>query len=173
MSRTGELALSLNRRAVDPFIRGGTLAKLSMAGGGSPREVLDDVFWADWSPDGKQLAIVREVAGAQQLEYPIGKVLYRSAGWLESVRVSPRGDLVAFLDHPARGDDGGTVAVVDTAGKKRPVGGAFASGHGLAWSPSAATALSTPRVFTGRSARSTGSRAISPCRTSLRTVASS
>jgi len=136
MSRTGELALSLNRRAVDPFIRGGTLAKLSMAGGGSPREVLDDVFWADWSPDGKQLAIVREVGGAQQLEYPIGKVLYRSAGWLESVRVSPGGDLVAFLDHPARGDDGGTVAIVDTAGKKRVLGGAFASGHGLAWGPS-------------------------------------
>ena len=88
------------------------------------------------SPDGKQLAIVREVAGAQQLEYPIGKVLYRSAGWLESVRVSPGGDLVAFLDHPARGDDGGTVAVVDTAGKKRALGGAFASGHGLAWGPS-------------------------------------
>ena len=136
MSHTGELALSLNRRAVDPFIRAGTLARLSMAGGGSPREVLDDVFWADWSPDGKQLAIVREVGGAQQLEYPIGKVLHRTAGWLESVHVSPGGDLVAFLDHPARGDDGGTVAVVDAAGKKRTLTEPFASGHGLAWSRS-------------------------------------
>src|SRR5262245_25626582 len=121
VSTNGELALSLNRRAIDPFIRGGTLARLSMAGGGSPREVLNDVMWADWSPDGKQLAIIREVGGAQQLEYPIGKVLYRTAGWLESVRVSPRGDQVAFLNHPARSDDGGSGECGDGAGKKTVV----------------------------------------------------
>jgi Tol biopolymer transport system component len=135
VSTTGELALSLSRRAIDPFIRGGTLARLSMAGGGSPREVLNDVMWADWSPDGKQLAIVREIGGAQQLEYPIGKVLVRTAGWLESLRVSPKGDQVAFLDHPARSDDGGTVDVVDGSGKKKVLSKPFASGHGLAWSP--------------------------------------
>jgi hypothetical protein len=40
---------------------------------------------------------------------------------------------VAFLDHPIRADDGGTVAVVDAAGRKRTLGGTYASIFGLAW----------------------------------------
>jgi eukaryotic-like serine/threonine-protein kinase len=129
------MALSVGRHSIDPFLRVGTLARLSVAGGGAPREILNDIEWADWSPDGKDLAIVREVGGAQQLEYPIGKVIYRTAGWVANMRVSPKGDYVAFLDHPARRDDGGTVMIVDRAGTKRSLTPVFASGRGLAWSP--------------------------------------
>ena len=135
VSRSGEMALSVGRHSIDPFLRVGTLARLSVAGGGAPREVLNDIEWADWSPDGKDLAIVREAGGGQQLEYPIGKIIYRTAGWVANMRVSPKGDYVAFLDHPARRDDGGTVVVVDRAGTKRSLTPVFSSGRGLAWSP--------------------------------------
>ena len=54
-----------------------------------------------------------------RIEYPIGKVLYDTAGWVSNVRVSPDGRLVAFIDHPQRGDNNGNVKVVDTSGKVR------------------------------------------------------
>ena len=51
-----------------------------------------------------------------QLEYPIGKALYETAGYISDPRVSPDGTRVAFLDHQARYDDRGWVKVVDGAG---------------------------------------------------------
>ena len=119
ISREGEMAVSLDRHNFSAFMRTGTLAEIGVSGGVAPRPITDDVQWADWSPDGKQLAIVRDVGQQSRLEYPIGKVLYQTAGWLSHVRVSPDGKTVAFMEHPVRGDDGGTVAVVDRAGKKR------------------------------------------------------
>ena len=50
----------------------GTLARAPLAGG-APREVLENVQWADWSPDGTNLAVVRDFGGMNRLEYPIGK----------------------------------------------------------------------------------------------------
>jgi Tol biopolymer transport system component len=135
VSRSGEMALSVDRHSVDPFLRIGTLAQLSVAGGGAPREILNDIEWADWAPDGKSMAIVREVLGAQQLEFPIGKVLYRTAGWVTDVRISPKGDLIAFHDHPTRRDDGGAVKIIDTSGRERAHSETFASARGLAWAP--------------------------------------
>jgi WD40 repeat protein len=135
ISRSGEMALSLGRHIVGPFESSGTLARMGVAGGGAPRDVLEDVEWADWSPDGGRLAVVRDVSGRNRLEFPIGKVLYETAGWISHPRVSPKGDLVAFLDHPVHGDDGGAVAVVDSAGKKTTLPGAFETIQGLAWSP--------------------------------------
>ena len=57
--------------------------------GGTPREILQDVAWADWSPDG-QLAVVHRVNGRDHLEYPIGKVLYQTSGSISNIRFSPR-----------------------------------------------------------------------------------
>ena len=93
------------------FRRTGTLAQLSVAGGAAPRDILKEIEWADWGPDGKSLAIVRVVPGRMRIEYPIGKVLYETSAWVSHLRVSPRGDQVAFIDHPTPGDDGGSVAV--------------------------------------------------------------
>jgi Tol biopolymer transport system component len=138
ISRSGEMAVSLDRHASIPFTRSGTLARLSMTGGGSPKEVLEDVQFADWSPDGQSLAVVRILGGKVRLELPPGKVLYETAGWISHPRVSPRGDEVAFLDHPVQGDDGGSVAVVDVSGKRRVLSDFFASAQGLCWSPDGA-----------------------------------
>jgi len=135
VSPSGEMAVSLGRRASIPFTRTGTLARLGMTGGGAPKEILEDIQSADWAPDGSRLAIVRDVGGKNRLEFPVGKVLYETAGWIGHPRLSPRGDEIAFLDHPVRGDDGGSVAIVDLSGNRKTISGAFASIFGLCWSP--------------------------------------
>ncbi|MBI3664907.1 MAG: serine/threonine-protein kinase [Acidobacteria bacterium] len=134
ISPTGEMAISLRRRSLSPLVSTGMLARASLAGG-APREVLEDVEQADWAPDESNLAVAREVGGRNRLEFPIGKVLYLASGWISHPRVSPQGDLVAFIDHPVVGDDGGDVAVVDLAGKKKTLSSGWISNMGLAWSP--------------------------------------
>ena len=136
ISSTGEMAVSLNRRPAASFTRIGRLARISIAGG-APRDILDDVLWADWSPDGKELAIVRNAGVKNRLEYPIGKPLYETTGWISHPRVSPKGDVVAFIDHPFPSDDGGRVAVVDLAAKKKELTPLYATAQGLAWRPDA------------------------------------
>ena len=79
--------------------------------------------WADWSADGKSLAIVRDVGSHNRLEFPIGKVIYETEGWIGHARVSPDGERIAFLDHPVLRDDGGSVAVIDRSGKKATLEG--------------------------------------------------
>jgi len=135
ISRTGELAVSLHRRLLSGFVRTGTLAQTGLAGGGATRDVLEDVQWADWAPEGQGLAVVRDVGARNRLESPIGKVLYETTGWISHARVSPRGDAVAFLEHPVQGDDGGSVAIVNRSGGKKTLTGLFATAAGLAWSP--------------------------------------
>ena len=135
ISRSGEMAISLNRHISGPFIRSGTLAQMGVSGGGAPREILENVEWADWAPDGTSLAVVRDAETKKRLEFPIGKPLYDTDGWISHARVSPKGDFVAFADHPAQGDDGGTVAVVDRSGKKKTLSDLFATLQGVAWSP--------------------------------------
>jgi Tol biopolymer transport system component len=133
MSSTGEMALLLRSR-VGAFQQYGTLARAPVAGG-APRELLNDVNWADWSPDGSALAIVRVQGGFSQLEFPMGKVLYKTAGWIGDPRISPKGDRIAFLDHPINSDDGGNVAMVDLSGVRKSLSGGWISEDGLAWSP--------------------------------------
>ena len=135
VSSAGEMAVLLGSHNVDPYINEGTLGRLPL-GGGAPREVLERVQWADWSPDGSSLAVVREEAGQSRIEFPIGKLLYQNGGWMSHLRVSPKGDLVAFLEHPLRRDDEGNVVVVDLAGKSRVLSTGWETVWGLAWSPS-------------------------------------
>ena len=108
VSSTGEMAISLGcENRGDPCF--GTLARVPLAGG-APREVLENVGSADWSPDGKELAVIHVVEGRDRIEYPIGKVLYESDRVLTAVRVSPKGDLVAFIEHPRRDSNAGSSA---------------------------------------------------------------
>jgi DNA-binding winged helix-turn-helix (wHTH) protein/dipeptidyl aminopeptidase/acylaminoacyl peptidase len=111
----------------------GTLARVPV-NGGAPRELLTDAGAADWSPGG-ELAVVRRIGNKSRLEFPVGKVLYESAGWISSPRFSPRGDSIAFLDHPIIPDDRGSVAIVDLNGSKRTLSEFWESLRGLAWSP--------------------------------------
>ena len=135
VSKSGEVLVSLDRHVAEPFIRTGTLAEVGISGGVAPREILKDVQWADWDPSGKDLVVVRDMQLRSQIEFPLGHVLYQTAGWISHPRISPDGKLVAFLEHPQRRDDGGTVAVVDRAGKKRTLSETYSSEFGLAWSP--------------------------------------
>jgi serine/threonine protein kinase len=134
VSSTGELAIVLNRRALSEHMSLGTLARMPFSGG-SPREVLDDVLSADWSPDGASFAVARPAGNRFRLEYPIGKVLYETAGYVSDVHVSHKGDKIAFMDHPLYGDDRGFVTVVDLAGKKTVLTEDWPSEDGLAWTP--------------------------------------
>lgn len=134
ISSTGELAVLLHSQQVRSYIHIGTLARMPLAGG-APREILDDVQWADWSPDGNTLAVVRDVGGQSRLEFPVDKVLYQTGGWISDPRVSPAGNWVAFIDHPLAGDDAGSVTLVDLAGNKRTLSSEFYTAQGLVWSP--------------------------------------
>ena len=134
ISRTGEAALGLGGRLSNHMlVRGATLAR-SPLGGGAPRELLQEVQAAEWSPDGN-LAVAHYLNGKVRLEYPIGKVLYETAGWITDIRFSPAGDKIAFLDHRYWPDDRGSVAVVDLAGNKKQLTEEWESEDGLAWSP--------------------------------------
>ena len=134
VSANGEMAVLLNAHSIATWVMTGTLARTPLIGG-APREILDNVQWADWAPDGNQLAIVRDVNGRNRLEYPVGKVLYESGGWIGNPRVSPNGDRIGFIDHPIEGDDGGSVAVVDLNGNKKVLSADWYTVQGLAWSP--------------------------------------
>jgi len=135
VSPSGEMALSLDSHVSGTWVTSGTLARAPLAGG-APRKVLEDVQWADWSPDGNDLAVVRDAGGRNRLEYPIGKVLYEASGsWISHPRLSPKGDMIAFLDHPVQGDDSGSVMVVDLSGNRKKLSHDWYSAQGLAWSP--------------------------------------
>ncbi len=134
VSRSGELAVSILPVQGRPSSRDGALARVPAAGG-SPRDILNDVGAADWAPDGASLAVAHRVNGKVRLEYPIGKVLYESSNRVEALRISPRGDQVAFVDHPLQAETLGSVMVVDRSGPARPLSRDWFDVDSLAWSP--------------------------------------
>ena len=89
---------------------------------------------ADYAPDGNTLAVVRRANRKVQLEYPVGKALYTTSGYLDYVRVSSSGKQVAFVEHPVYGDDRGWVSVVDDGGNHKQLTHEFGTIQGLAWS---------------------------------------
>jgi eukaryotic-like serine/threonine-protein kinase len=136
ISRTGELAVELHGQPRAHLeTADGVLARAPLAGG-SPREVLDDVAWADWDTNG-ELAVVHHTEGRDRIEYPIGHVLYQTTGWISHIRLAPHGDKIAFMDHPTLWDDRGSVALVDLNGHVSVLSTGWESEDGLAWSPDA------------------------------------
>jgi len=133
VSSASEMAVLLNSKALGTWVSMGTLARAPLVGG-APREVLEQVQWADWSADGNSLAVVRDFGGRNRLEFPVGKSLYETGGWIGHPRVSPKGDMIAFIDHPVQGDDRGTLAIIDLAGHKTPLTDEWYTIQGLAWS---------------------------------------
>jgi hypothetical protein len=132
ISRTNELAVALHGSHNGQLETvGGMLARAPMAGG-SPKELLPDVRWADFDSAGR-LAVVHDVDGHSRLEYPIGNVLYQSGGWMSHIRISPQDDKIAFMDHRALWDNLGVVCVVDLAGKVQTLTQEWESEQGLAW----------------------------------------
>jgi serine/threonine protein kinase len=135
ISRSGEMLILRIRRWSSGYARIGTLAQAAISGSAA-RDLLEDVGDADWSPDGASLAVVRAPGWRYRLEFPTGKVLYETTGWISHPRVSPKGDAVAFLDHPLFGDDRGSVAIVDGAGNKKTLTVEWGTVQGVAWSAS-------------------------------------
>ena len=133
VSSKGEMAVLLGVHPTSQFERNGTLARVPLEGG-SPREVVQDAEFADWTPDGANLLVVREAEGRDRLEFPLGKLLYETGGWIGHPRLSPRGDQIAFFDHPDRGDDIGSLAISDLAGHRRTLSTGWTDLTGLAWS---------------------------------------
>ena len=112
----------------------GTLGTAGI-GGGAPRELLKDVIDADWSPDGRELAVVRRVKDGTQLEFPIGTVLRTTSGWLSHARVSRDGRDVAVFEHPERVGVAGELTIVSTSGERTVVADGVLYALGVAWSP--------------------------------------
>jgi len=103
--------------------------------GGAPRELVRNIQEADWLPDGSALAVTRFLPErvVSRLELPPGKPLYESSNLIGQLRVSPRGDLIAFLEHIG-GDEEGSVVIVDRTGKKKILSSGWSNLDGLAWS---------------------------------------
>ena len=133
VSKTGELAVLTDVvPGTDAWVTAGTLARMTIDA--APRSLASGVWDADWSPDGKELAIATRVAGLAQLEYPIGKVLYKTAGYVSDIRVAPDGAHVLFMDHQTQNDNRGWVKMVDSTGTVTTLAGEFQAEAGAAWS---------------------------------------
>ena len=137
ISSTGMLAVVLSHGSGPP-----TLAEVSLAGG-SPRELLERVFRADWSPDGRGLAVVRE----NRIEFPIGKALGGvSEGYhLEHLRFSPDGKSIAALEIQKSTEGASSVVLFGLDGKRRTISSGWGHASGLAWHPLTGEIWFSPR----------------------------
>jgi hypothetical protein len=131
VSASGELAILLHPR-YSLGVMEGTLARMPGVGG-APRELADDVVAAAWAPDANSIAVVRRHEGQYAVEFPVGHTLYSSPNRLAHPTVSPRGDRVAFVEHPVFDDEAGNVRVVDRQGRERTVIEKWIDIRGLAW----------------------------------------
>src|SRR5205814_4015919 len=104
--------------------------------GGAPRELSENMQDADWTADGKQLAVIRHTRGGHTIEFPLGNTILESEHWISNMRFSPRGDRLAFLEHDLWGDDGGRAVIIDVDGKRVAESKRWHSIGGLAWTPS-------------------------------------
>jgi serine/threonine protein kinase/Tol biopolymer transport system component len=138
ISSTGELAVSVRPTGLAGFFgTQGTLGRTPLTGGTAPREMLENVEWSDWSPDGSELLVVRTIGKENRIEYPVGKVVYRVnvPGWISHPRISRDGKQIAFCEHVRRGDDRGAITIIDSGGGNAKSFGSFSSLYGLAWPP--------------------------------------
>jgi serine/threonine protein kinase/Tol biopolymer transport system component len=148
ISSRGEYAVALSPVELARFLHPGNLAHYS--GNGAPKPEIENIEAADFTPDGSALAIVRYVPADVmcQLEYPIGKVLYREK-LISDVRFSRDGKHIAFIAHINAGDDRGTVMIIRSTGEKVAASPLYESAQGLAWSASGGEVWSTSPLESG------------------------
>jgi len=135
ISRQSQMAVLVRPKLYAHYQWGGTLATSPM-GGSAPREILENVVDADWSPEGNDLAVIDRADNKWRLQYPIGKVLIEGGNWLSDPRVSPDGKQVALFHHPPNIDDRGEVVLVDRSGHLQTLSAGWEALEGLAWAPS-------------------------------------
>jgi eukaryotic-like serine/threonine-protein kinase len=137
VSTKGELAVLEASRYLAGSTEAGVLARVPL-GGGAAKRILNDVQSAAWSGDGSELTIAHFISSKHlyRLEFPIGNVLYETAGWIDQLRMSPDGKTIAFIDHPVFGDDQGYVAIIPAAGGAvQRISRQWSDARGLAWHP--------------------------------------
>ena len=135
VSKDGDVLVLRNVQIVSGFAIQATLAMIP-ATGGSPKDLMDGVQDADFSPDGKTIVVSRVVNGRYEIQSPPGTKLYQPAeGWASDVRFSPDGKSISFFEHPTMGDARGFVNVIDQAGKQRKLTAIYSNIAGAAWHP--------------------------------------
>ncbi len=132
ISSSGELAILLKKANLFGTVGSGTLARVPLTGG-APREILEDVNMADWSPDGGELAVVLSRAGKTLLEFPIGKKIYESGAILTGLRVSPDGLRVAVIETDGSQSN---ILLFDKAGAVHKLLSQWIYVDSIAWHPS-------------------------------------
>jgi Tol biopolymer transport system component len=107
--------------------------------GGQPRRLVDDAGWGDWAPRGRFLAVVRDTGQERVLEVrnadgqPL-RTVYRTAGAISFVRISPDEKQIAFIQHPTLFGSSGAVRVVSVDGSgSRALTRSFRDCFGLDW----------------------------------------
>ncbi len=133
VSPSEELAVNLRSHLWSGRLHG-TLARVPLTGG-SPREIMENVVEADWSPDGSTLAVARLLVGVRWLiEYPPGKPFYKATnGAVLSLRVSPSGKALAVAEGEIPGVTS-SIAWLDSEGKSRILARLGSTGGKVAWS---------------------------------------
>jgi eukaryotic-like serine/threonine-protein kinase len=136
ISKQDHMAVLVRPHFQGQYQWGGTLARVPV-GGSEARELLDNVYDADWSPDGNELAVIDRKNGKWRVQYPIGKVLLETDNWISDIRVSPNGEHVAVFRHPPHSnDDRGNVLLLDRDGKQKVISAGWEALEGIAWTPS-------------------------------------
>jgi len=149
VSPTGELVV----KAPDPedASRPARMLRIPLKGG-SAAPMSPDVASLDWAKKSNDLALVVRDGLQSRVEFPSGHVVYRSQGRIDCLRVSPRGDEVAFLEHPVRDDSAGYVRIADRNRHSKVLTEEWNSAEGLAWSPSGSEVFFTASVNGAREA---------------------
>jgi serine/threonine protein kinase len=124
ISPSGEMLLLILRK---------TLAQVPITGG-LPRELDKNVTGADWARDGKSMAIARVDSGETHLlEYPPGSVRYKSTQRIDTLRFSPNGNFIAFIEGMPAGSNG-SVRILNLSGQLIASSTRLYPDH-LTWSP--------------------------------------
>jgi hypothetical protein len=106
--------------------------------GGKPRPIVEDGGWGDWAGGDRLMVFVRDLGAEHVLvrrEAGQERILFRTAGWVSYVRISPDRTWVAFIHHPSRGNDAGEVRLLRMDGSEgaRSLTPVFETCLGLDW----------------------------------------
>ncbi|HWL88098.1 MAG TPA: hypothetical protein VNO21_19985 [Polyangiaceae bacterium] len=130
ISSRGELAMLLDPQFLATSYTRGTLARMRI-GGGAPRALLQNALGADWGPSGDELAAVIRSPDGYRIEYPLGTVRFKGEAIPGDIRVSPRGDRLAFVFHRDPADDAGSIAIIEGSAPPRDLTAPLAERQGI------------------------------------------